>query len=145
MSSTQHQESSRILLMLEYWAMPRHLGKITQIAMGTEQKQRSKPTSMCKANQQGPTKQGILGRLAVWSRSALLIFRTRPSFCYFFLLQSLISPSTFMCTFRRKGTSHAHILRSQWVSTQYLTLLVKYSRRLALAPISFFLSFLSQS
>lgn len=67
---------------------------------------------------QGQPSKGSLGRLAVWSRSTLL------SFCYCFLPQSfnhlfLPQPTTFMCTFRRKGSSHAHTLRSHWVSTQY--------------------------
>lgn len=138
--STQHKESGRILLMLEYWAMPRHLGKITWIATWTEIK--------TYIHVQGQPSKGSLGRLAVWSRSTLLSFRIWPSFCYCFLLQSfnhlfLPQPTTLICTFRRKGTSYAHTLRSHWVSTQYLTLPVKYSKRLALAPISFFLSLLS--
>lgn len=37
---------------------------------------------------QGQPSKGSLGRLAVWSRSTLLSFRTWPSFCYCFLPQS---------------------------------------------------------
>lgn len=84
---------------------------------------------------QGQPSKGSLGRLAVWSRSTLLSFRTWPSFCYCFLPQSfnhlfLPQPTTFMCTSRRKGSEEPLSLYP-----------VSYS---PLAPIRFFLSLLSQ-
>lgn len=119
--STQNQESSWILVMLEYWdtsglskkhAVPRHLENHRSITVSWAETKikdciQVQGHSQAAGARQG---QGILGRLGVWSRITLLSFRTQGLLLLSpLILHSLMSLSTSCLHMAPLGEGHSPV------------------------------------